>query len=97
MGSYAVAVLNLNEGGYLTAFNLTLDSLGVKGQQTYNVTEVFSGAVLCNKMTTSQKFPVAIDTNSVLLLKYTKLSSGKKHEKESPYFKMFKSGLSSFN
>ena len=78
VGSYAVCVLNLNVGGAQSAFNLTLASLGIKGQDSYNVSEVFSGKFL-GKYTTTQNFPVFVDTNSVLMLKYTKLSVWKKN------------------
>ncbi|RUS77191.1 hypothetical protein EGW08_015043 [Elysia chlorotica] len=72
VGSYAVAVLNLNDGGAQSGFNMTLVTLGVKGQDAYNLSEVFSGKAL-GKYTVSTNFPIFIDTNSVLLLKYTKL------------------------
>ncbi|GFR72363.1 alpha-N-acetylgalactosaminidase-like [Elysia marginata] len=88
VGSYAAAVLNLNIGGAQTALNLTLASLGVKGQDAYNVTEVFSGKPL-GKVTATQNLPISVDTNSVFLLKYTKLSVLKKYGKK-PFFKVVK-------
>lgn len=81
LGSYAAAVLNLNEGGAQSAFNLTLASLGVKGQDSYSVSEVFSGKVL-GRITATQNLPTMVDTNSVLLLKYTKVSSDLKFGSE---------------
>ncbi|GFO25660.1 alpha-n-acetylgalactosaminidase-like, partial [Plakobranchus ocellatus] len=71
-GSYAVAVLNLSAGGDAVPVNVSLASLGVKGQDSFNVTEVFS-AKLVGKVTVQQNLTFSLDTNSVLLLRYTKI------------------------
>ncbi|GFO15041.1 alpha-n-acetylgalactosaminidase-like [Plakobranchus ocellatus] len=71
-GSYAVAVLNLSAGGDAVPVNVSLASLGVKGQDSFNVTEVFSGELVGNA-TVQQNLTFSLDTNSVLLLRYTKI------------------------
>lgn len=74
VGSYAVAVLNRNTGGSGTPLSFTLDSLGVTEVATFNLTEVFSGALL-GVFTTDKTVNVNVDVSSVFLGKFTKISS----------------------
>ncbi|CAG5128318.1 unnamed protein product [Candidula unifasciata] len=73
VGSYAVAFLNLNDGGSGTTLKYTLKTLGIQETATFNLTEVFTGTPL-GVFTADKSITVFIDVSSVFLGKFSKIS-----------------------
>ncbi|KAK6976707.1 alpha-N-acetylgalactosaminidase [Biomphalaria glabrata] len=70
-GSYAFAILNLNDGGYASSVSFSLAGLGVPGNDHYYLNEVFSGLYL-GGYNVNDTFTVKVDVSSVFFGKFKK-------------------------
>ncbi|KAH9496010.1 hypothetical protein Btru_014898 [Bulinus truncatus] len=70
-GSYAMAILNLNNGGYPSTVSVSLAKLGVTGNDHYYLNEVFSGLYL-GGFNVNDSYTVKVDVSSVFFAKYKK-------------------------
>ncbi|CAL1543440.1 unnamed protein product [Lymnaea stagnalis] len=71
-GSYAIAILNDDDGGYLTTVTVSLADLGVTGNAQYYLNEVYSGLYL-GAFNTQEKAVFKVDVSSVFFGKFKKI------------------------
>ncbi|CAL1543439.1 unnamed protein product [Lymnaea stagnalis] len=70
-GSYAIALLNENQGGYYTSVTISLGDLGVTDNAVYKLTEVFSGNYI-GTYGIKDEVVIKVDVSSVFFGKYTR-------------------------
>ncbi|XP_059150953.1 alpha-N-acetylgalactosaminidase-like [Physella acuta] len=72
IGSYAVAVLNVNDGGSATPVTISLATFGVTDIGRYNFTEVFTGGFI-GLFSTNDQVVIKVDVSSVFFGKYSRI------------------------
>lgn len=72
-GSYAIAILNAQTGGFGTSVKVSLQNFAIKDQKKFSLTEVFDGKVM-GVYGPSDEMTIYVDESSIFLGKLTPMS-----------------------